>query len=806
MDSPQFNVLVDGSVLNGFDADSVLLHLQQQLKLPETKARLLIAGKTVTVKRDASEAVASTYYSRLRALGVDARIEPIAVMNDAVTSTTTDAPVAEFKSEKTQAPATPRQPAQCYFSGAPLTVKETARTSIFTRAVMRANTALRGTAFMYGAVALSSVASLLFYMVRYAGFLVIPPILFSATVYLIVSIALAAFVLLIWRPLLPRQNKIDDDIPISPLQESALFVFINQLCEKLALKPPTEIVLTTATTNTASLLPGFKNFQRGEYRFALSLPALENSSLNQYAGLLAADLATQTYLPMLRYRLLTIAVRERIEDCLAKRDWLARRIASLARSTSPALIRLLQLLEKVLDHANGMLQKISIRLQTIEAKLQRPLLNEQDRYSALIIGSDKFSDLMIFRARMEAAAHDANEKNREDRIEGGFVDDLPSLIRHYYDSAEENFARNLQRQWLAETTPRKDEPPITRERIEHVASIETQKLIDDEAPALSLLQNRDELARAATVSMYRNAELDFDPANLMPADELTYTATQDILQRQQAAVYFNDWFKPFRFWNLADYKLISDMPLQDASMQLSVCVNEIRRLSPDRAKLLSEYERLQNQLREILIAQHVLAAGKKFAFRYVHYDGTTLVPVLEIRQQELAAVMEKLQQQEIVMGGRITLGLRLSGQDQREVHELHDALRMLHDIGTRLYKISLDCFQLEQLLQRQHKLREADYTLPIKKLETKIDDACTLLVVRLNDIPYPLDNRHRSLKSFVETRLAQTHGKPLSPILQHAQRLLDVLYRVNEKFSRQAADYGTIAEEAYRIEPIRLVK
>jgi hypothetical protein len=108
-------------------------------------------------------------------------------------------------------------------------------------------------------------------------------------------------------------------------------------------------------------------------------------------------------------------------------------------------------------------------------------------------------------------------------------------------------------------------------------------------------------------------------------------------------------------------------------------------------------------------------------------------------------------------------------------------------------------------LQRQYQLREADYSLPIKKLETKINDASTLLIVRLNDIPYPLDQRHRSLKSFVEAALAPPSAQPRSPILQRAQRLLDVLYHVNEKLSRQAADYGTIAEEAYRIEPIKLI-
>ncbi|MFT3929501.1 MAG: hypothetical protein QM709_04295 [Spongiibacteraceae bacterium] len=808
MDSPQCNVVVSGAILDGFDSATVLQQIQQQLKLPEAKARLLIAGKNVTVKRDVGEAVATSYCSRLRSLGLDARIESAASAqastdsdSDSDSATSLQAPAAE-----SQATYTKRQPAQRYFGDSSLSANATAPTKPFKRAVSRANAALIGTLAACAALSLGSFGLLLFYMVGYAGFLLIPPVVFSATIYFLVSITLAAITALLARPFLPNTQKADCDIPISPMQEPTLFAFIAQICEQLAIKPPTEIVLTTATTNSAALIPGFKNIKQGDYRLALSLPALDNGSLNQCASLIAADLATQTYLPMLRYRWLASIAHDRIAVCLAKRDWLAQRIDTLSQSAPAIVARLCNLLDKLFEQANRYLQKIAARLQKIDAQLQRPLIAEQDRYSALIAGSDRFTDVMIFRARLHTAAHDANEKNTEDRIEGGLVNDLPALIKHYYDSIEDNFAQTLQRKWNAETTPRSDEPPIARERIERIEQSATPALINNDTAAFSLLQQRDEDARASTLSFYRATGLEVNSNSLMPTDELTYTATQDILQRQQATIYFNDWFRPFRFWSLADYALISDMPLQDASMQLGVCVNEIRRLTPDRAKLLAEYERLQNQLREVLIAQHVLAAGKKFTFRYIQYDGTTLVPVLEDRQQELTAVMEKLQQQETVMGGRITLGLHLSGQDQREVHELHDALRMLHDIGARLYKMSLDCFQLEQLLHRHHKLREADYSLPIKKLESKIDDASRLLLVRLNDIPYPLDSRHRSLKSFIEAMPMPSPEQSPSPILQRAQRLIDALYRVNEKFSRQAADYGTIAEEAYRIEPIRLIK
>lgn len=791
MDSPQFNVVVDGAVLDGFSADTVAIQLQQQLKLPAARAQALIAGKRVTVKRAVDASTADVYCQRLRNIGLSARVEPSA--------TNAAAPV------QTVAAPPDRRPERNFFADTALPSTSTRTSVAFTRAVMRAGFELSATILGYAIATLYSIALLLFYLVDYASFLKVPPFIFSATVYFSVSLLLTAVAVLLLRPWLPCSRAMPCDVVLTPLQQPTLFAFVAQLCEKLAIKLPAEIALAAAIDNSTALLPGWNSFKHGEYRLLISLPALENASLAQFAGVLAGDLATQTRTPLLRYRWLAAQVQERIAACRSGRDWIGQHLADMAQAAPAKFARAFDLLHKLIGAANRGLRKIDQHIARIDAKLQRPLLEEQDRYSALLTGSMRFTDLLIMHTRLITAAHDAGAKNREDRIEGGLVDDLPALIKHYYDGVEENFARTLLRRWEAETTPRSDEPPIVRERIEKIRSEDYPALIQDKQPATTLLQERDALARHVTLSAYQTAGLHFDPTNLMPVDALTFAATQDMLQRQQAAIYFNDWFRPFRFWSLADYNLIRDMPLQDAAAQLSVCVNEIRRLTPDRAKLLTEYERLQNQLREILLAQHVLAAGKKFSFRYLQYDGTTLVPILEERQQQLAALMEKLSQQETVMGGRITLGLRLSGQAEREVHDLHDAMRLLHDIGMRLYKLSLDCFQLEQLLQRHYQLREADYSLAIKKLETRIDDACTLLLTRLSDIPYPLDTRHASLKSFVDVSLVQPGDTPRFPILHRARRLLDVLYRVNDKLSLLAADYGTIAEEAYRIEPIKLI-
>jgi hypothetical protein len=553
----------------------------------------------------------------------------------------------------------------------------------------------------------------------------------------------------------------------------------------------------------AALLPGVKNIWQKKYQLVIGLPLLNVCSVAQFAGMLAGELGTGATPPGLRYSGLLQLIRHPLQDCISNADWLSRHMTQL-QARSNRFARLFDLARILFEQSNAFLQKYFTRAEAVHSQFSRARLHERDRRLVQLSGSSALATTLLIEEKLNCAARDADAKNAEDRIGAGLVDNLPALIKHYYDSLDDKFERELRRRWDNEAIPRRNAAPIARERTEQIAA--TAALFECAEPALSLLDNAADLAHAVTLQAYRATKQFFETDGLLSVDDVTYAATQDILQRQQAAVYFNNWFKPFRFWKLAEYKLIRDMPLQDAAEQLSVCVNEIRRLSPDRFKLLTEYERLQNQIQEILIAQHVLAAGKTFQFRYVTYDGTTLQPILEDRQLQLAAISDKLAMQEAVMGGRITLGLRLCGQAERDINDLHDALRLINDSGARLQKLSLDVYQLEQLLPRHFKQREADYSAPIKRLEEKIRDASTLLLVRLSDIPCPLDSRYHSLKNYVEAALEsadRTDSK--SPTLQHARRLLDVLFRVNEKLSLLAAEYGTIAEEAYRIEPIKLV-
>ncbi|HET8711398.1 MAG TPA: hypothetical protein VFM32_08480, partial [Spongiibacteraceae bacterium] len=168
MESPQFNVVVDGNVLDGFDAGTVQQQLQQQLKLPEAKAKLLLAGKTVTVKRDVDAALANAYCKKLRNLGINAYLEPVPAPAHKST-------IVEIASDDAVTTTPTAQPATQYFSSSSPSTESTKPSRAFKRAALRSGVTLGAAVLMYALVAVASVGLLLFYVVHEVSFLKVPP-------------------------------------------------------------------------------------------------------------------------------------------------------------------------------------------------------------------------------------------------------------------------------------------------------------------------------------------------------------------------------------------------------------------------------------------------------------------------------------------------------------------------------------------------------------------------------------------------------------------------------------------------------
>src|SRR5690606_14999874 len=288
--------------------------------------------------------------------------------------------------------------------------------------------------------------------------------------------------------------------------------------------------------------------------------------------------------------------------------------------------------------------------------------------------------------------------------------------------------------------------------------------------AAPTLNHADAHGIALTEVFYRNNHI--AEGERLPVELLLEDALLDLEQSEAGKLYFNGWLVPARGWHLPDPAVLRQLSNAEAREQLNVCVNEVRRLTPDRFRLLNEFKRLQVQLSELLLGQQVLAARYSFHFRYFKYDGTSLTPIIEQRQHELNKIAEQLATQESIMGGRIALGLKLFGQDSAEIESLHRALDFLGAQEKSLSRLEQDTYLLEQLLLRKNTLRENGHTDAISRLTEKVQDAAMRALNKLTDAPSPPDRRYAPMRNFIEEGI-DVSGEHSAAVAQRARSVLE---------------------------------
>lgn len=779
-----FNVVTQGLAAGAHDDGdcTALQRLQRQLQLSEAAARRLLSEQPVVVKKAVARDLAEAYRQRLIALGLSARVEPAA------------------------SPDQPPDAEAPWFS--PCGMR---RSTGFLWALSGVTVRILALALTYIALALGATCLLLYYLWHFGYLLSAPPVLFSATIYLLTSTALAILTALLWRPLLPLPAPPSAALSVDARMQPGLHRFIGQLSDALGLRAPTALFIDTGVTIAITPQRGAAGFRQGDYALTLGLPLLRCFSARACAGLLAAALGPVAHPWTLRSLRLLDAIQRRFDACAAGKDLLfATMRGSDVPPHRPARIALW-----VLRASNRALAPLAARIAALRARLAHALQREADRYHVRVAGTQAFAATLRALPLLAASRRRAALKNFDERFGGALVADFPALVQHYFQhhyGNRDDYRGDHDNRGSRESADAADGPwyrpaqpddgaPVAA-RLEQVGAAQPGHMIRDGAMVLA---EADAVAAQSTRLLYRQARIPADVDISVPADKAAYAVGEELGRQRRAAHYFNGWFHPHRFWNPPDRELVRTLPLADAAQQLSVCVSEIRRLTPDRQRLFADYTLLSNQIREILLAQQLPASGSGFQFRYLPRDPGALAPLLESKQRQLDQVTAQLALQETLMGGRIALGLRLCGQAAEDVADLHEALAGLQPLGPRLYRFALDVHQLEQLSQRSRAGSGAALRLAVAGLEQRIADAGASLLQRLNGIPFPPERRRGSLGKYLEQRLRRSQEHDPGGPLERARALLQGIEAANERLTLLAADYGSSAEDAYKIERIRLI-
>ena len=748
-----FDVVARG-LREGFEREQVLLHLQRHLRLSAAKAQHLLGEQPVVIKKALDRDTAHTYRSRLSALGIETILRPV----------THDAPTSGIE----HIPSLLPRPSFSY-----------------TTALWRASARSLTLVTIGFVLAMAATLLLTAHLWRFAYLLSAPPVLFSALIYLLPAIVLLALCLMLWRPWLSAR---DSSSPVSPESASqSLNALVETLSAACAVPAPTAMEFDTGTDIRVIPQAGLRHLNSGRYRLVIGLPLLQCLSQRDCAGLIAGALASRARPLALRCLSFNAVVRAHLEACVNDDDWLGARLTAYAAS-GPR--RLAAVLRAFLQWPKPLFKRAAMFAVSSDAMLSAKLCAEADRYLLEVVGTDAFCSTLASVRDVERAHGEALRQNFADRQSDALIDDLPALVSFYYGNrAHSDFDFDADAERTANNDALDDAARLHRCGPAHRSGITLPAAGADNPLGVDSTS----LTQHATRTFYQNSQ-EHRQRPLIPAARKIFDATEDLQRRRRARTYFNGWFIAQRFWALPDYALIRELPLRDAAEQLNVCVNEVRRLTPDRQQQLAACRRLQREIQEILLGQRVLAAGHAFPFRFPQ-DAKALPEALAQRQQQLALIIEQLDTQDSIMGGRLALGLRLCGQAAGDIEPLHRTLAALRPLDARLQKLDADTQLLEQLLHR----RERGHAQTIAWLEARVDEACALLLQRFGKIDCPFNAKHRSLAHAIEARL------PAGSIAQRARLLLREVWSINEWLALRAADCGVTAEAAYRIERINRI-
>ncbi len=780
-DPQTFNVVSSGQPRAGFERAAVA-EAMAQLKMAPALVEQLLGGRRLIVKRGVGREVADSYRQRLWSAGLEV---------DVVAATAAATATAPSSSVSPSLPTSTRAVADTPAPTAPINPLSAAARAADRRLAARWLLALLSTAAMPVVLSLLLIgvfALLTHHAISHAIWLQVPPWWWSGLLYLLPLLLGLVAVALLLRPLL---------VPPPPVEapalgrdaEPVLWQLLDEIAGNSGLPLPAGLRLTSGCDSRVALAPGRAGWQRGETVLTLGL-----APLRQPAPLLQATLAAALVEALPRSaRLRQLA--ERVERWLAAnadgrdrwQQWLLERTQG---DEPPRWLGLLRGFEPHYQRlATRLFTTLLTRCRAALLPARRAQLLEADRFAAAWTGSARFADWRQTQRCWQWAATWAQPFALEHPVEN-----LPALIAHAALQPEPSINLALTVEFNATPTPNATWPS-ERSRIDRIAAL----ALPTPSPATTEL-DLSEREIAVTAADYRARGIDaIAPLPTEQSEQLVAL----LREREQAATrYFNGWLHPERGWRLPDAALIGALSLNDATEQLHVCVNEIRRLTPDRARLLTTRERLQQQLTEFRLGNELLSLRQPFSFRTVGIEPAALPMLIEQKQGEIDKLNEQLALQESIMGGRLALGLRLSGQADEEIDALRAGLDFFSELLERVLRLHGDAELLAGLAARP---LTSDARPVLQRLRERVAENSDRLLRRLEQAP-PFPEQHVETPARrVRRRLPATGDTGDSAIAQRALTLCSACRDLHVELSKLAAEWASGSEESYAIETIRRV-
>lgn len=494
----QYRVVFNGDVRKGFEQDKVRQTLARQLGLNEAQAEQLFRGdKKHTLKRTASEEEARHYIMLLARFGAVASIEPHSGEEP-------DEPDVDQPQKKSHAPRTEaKQPAVRRHHRPLPKYSPLPRNGLFRARLYLAATVETLFTLVYALLLLAVLAGTFYYSLftLWASAVIDHPILALAVQFLCFPLGIIVLVLLA-KPLLSLRRPHNRGISIPAGQEPDLHMFIEDLCQRMALPLPREIRLNNDVAINMHHYRGPLGFWRGETVLTLGVPLLAAMNASQLAALIVQAILSARGPQSPRLSFLVVAGNRWLhravygEDALdlALKRWLAQ------GRLSPALVAPLQ---AAFAASRKLMTLRLIISRMLERRLVHRLIAEADKRAFALAGSEGFSHMLEQQRLLQFSAGEVVPGLEQQwREEGKLPDDLVQAILQQARSYPATIHEQLRLRQEAEKASSGDIIPSDAQRIKSLSKQHLVPGYDCLSPANTLLRYFAKLAHAMTVRYY----------------------------------------------------------------------------------------------------------------------------------------------------------------------------------------------------------------------------------------------------------------------------------------------------------------
>ncbi len=476
----QYNIVFSGKTMDGFERKQVAMTLAQKLRLNAEQVKRLFDGADHTIKRTATAEDAQRVVEKLAQMGAVARIDP----PPSPPSPTKAKPAPAAKPvNKTLAPFTPLKNPQQFLPRLYLVLGIEGAIS---------------TAYL---LLLLYIANLAYFTLWAAPNSDYP--LLILMVQLISLPLLTPLLLLLAKPLLSLRNRTYRGILLSEQQEPDLYMFVQDICERLGVTAPVEIRLN----NDVSIQMrhrGPLGFWRDEFVLTIGVPLISTLKTNQLAALLTRELICFRNPEAPRAAFLLMAHHRWLHTSLYRDDIVDQAIARWQEQG-----RLSAVTVEKLQGLFALVRRLMAPRQSISRLLGRSLVHHivavADDAACDLAGRDGLSQALEQQRLIAHTAQELIPKLQKQWDEKGVLPDdliqLTLLSARQYPSTIHNQLRTQQEQDRAQEN---DIIPADSQRINRLGNAQGAPGYACVSPAMTLVRYFAKLATTMTVRYYHN--------------------------------------------------------------------------------------------------------------------------------------------------------------------------------------------------------------------------------------------------------------------------------------------------------------